>query len=84
YLGGLLDLTGEICRYGVAKATERDSVALKQCLETIVAIHDCATMNTLPGKLFRKKRELTNSLQKLENMTYELALLKAGKGIATG
>lgn len=38
YLGGLLDLTGELNRFAVARATERDSVGVKQCLETVLVV----------------------------------------------
>ncbi|CAN0193620.1 unnamed protein product [Laminaria digitata] len=80
YLGGLFDLTGELNRFAVGRATERDSAEVKECLETILVIHEFVTLNNLPGKLPAKKKELNNSLRKLQNMTYELALMKAGKG----
>ncbi|CAN0245159.1 unnamed protein product, partial [Ectocarpus sp. 4 AP-2014] len=38
YLGGLLDLTGELNRFAVARATERDSVGVKECLETVLVV----------------------------------------------
>ncbi|CAM9200237.1 unnamed protein product [Scytosiphon promiscuus] len=84
YLGGLLDLTGELNRFAVARATERDSVGVKECLETVLVIHEFVTLNALPGRLPKKKGELFNSLRKLQNMTYELALMKAGKGKVSG
>ncbi|CAB1098097.1 unnamed protein product [Ectocarpus sp. CCAP 1310/34] len=84
YLGGLLDLTGELNRFAVARATERDSVGVKECLETVLVIHEFVTLNALPGNLPKKKNELLNSLRKLQNMTYELALMKAGKGKVSG
>eukprot|EP00752_Nemacystus_decipiens_P009240 g8253.t1 len=84
YLGGLLDLTGELNRFAVARATERDSIGVKECLETVLVIHEFVTLNPLPGRLPKKKNELFNSLRKLQNMTYELALMKAGKGKVSG
>ncbi|CAM9935921.1 unnamed protein product [Pylaiella littoralis] len=38
YLGGLLDLTGELNRFAVARATERDAVGVKECLETVLVV----------------------------------------------
>lgn len=38
YLGGLFDLTGEINRYAVARATERDTKGVKECLETVLVV----------------------------------------------
>ncbi|CAN0457101.1 unnamed protein product [Discosporangium mesarthrocarpum] len=38
YLGGLLDLTGEIGRVAVEKATAREEVVLKECLETVMVV----------------------------------------------
>lgn len=38
YLGGLLDLTGELNRYAVARATQRDSQGVKECLETVLVV----------------------------------------------
>eukprot|EP00904_Undaria_pinnatifida_P007341 jgi/Undpi1/3737/HiC_scaffold_16.g07106.m1 len=84
YLGGLFDLTGELNRFAVGRATERDALGVKECLETILVIHEFVTLNNLPGKLPAKKKELNNSLRKLQNITYELALMKAGKGKVAG
>lgn len=38
YLGGLLDLTGELNRFAVARATKRDAVGVKECLETVLVV----------------------------------------------
>lgn len=38
YLGGLFDLTGELNRFAVARATERDTQGVKECLETVLVV----------------------------------------------
>lgn len=38
YFGGLIDFTGEMGRYAVARATARDEVAVRTCLETDVYV----------------------------------------------
>ncbi|CAM9683463.1 unnamed protein product [Chrysoparadoxa australica] len=83
YLGGLFDLTGEINRYAVKCATARDTERLGQCLETVLVIDEFLKSVPLPFKLNKKMKELGNSLSKMKNMTYELALIKAGKGISS-
>lgn len=34
----MLDLTGELNRFAVARATARDSVGVKECLETVLVV----------------------------------------------
>jgi predicted translin family RNA/ssDNA-binding protein len=38
YFGGLIDFTGEMGRFAVARATARDEVAVRTCLETDVYV----------------------------------------------
>ncbi len=38
YLGGVLDFTGELNRYAVARATERDVEGVRACRELVEAI----------------------------------------------
>ena len=54
YLGGLFDLTGELNRFAVGRATERDSAGVKECLETIlvVSLLDGFTLQVPPLEAF--------------------------------
>jgi predicted translin family RNA/ssDNA-binding protein len=38
YLGGVLDFTGELNRYAVARATERDMAAVQRCRDVVDAL----------------------------------------------
>jgi hypothetical protein len=38
YLGGVLDFTGELNRYAVARATERDVAAVQRCRDVVDAL----------------------------------------------
>lgn len=38
YLGGMFDLTGELNRFAVARATERDTQGVRECLETVMVV----------------------------------------------
>ena len=84
YLGGLYDLTGEIGRYAIAKATERDSVKVKQALNTVYEVQAIVASlgSSLPHKLRKKSNALTGTAKKLEHVLYELALVK-GTGRST-
>ena len=38
YLGGVLDFTGELNRYAIARATVRDKAAVQRCRDLVDAI----------------------------------------------
>lgn len=44
----MFDLTGELNRFAVAKATERDTQGVKECLETILVVSEL-TVDTSAG-----------------------------------
>ena len=79
YLGGLCDLTGEIGRYAVKMGTVRDTAAVKQCLATNMSIMHELQSIPLPGDINKKVGALRMSVEKLENIVYELSLIQAGR-----
>lgn len=50
YFGGLIDFTGEMGRFAVARATARDEVAVRTCLETDVYVSRSLHHNRLPAE----------------------------------
>jgi len=84
YIGGLVDLTGEVGRFAVARATEREVAAVEGCLETVMYVGGELVRTTLPGKVNKKMEGLRTNQKKLETLRYELALIQAGKGRVGG
>ena len=77
YLGGLCDLTGEIGRYAVARATVRDKESVKLSLETSKNICMAIKMaGKLPGHINKKMNPLHNSVEKMERILYEQSLME--------
>jgi len=85
YLGGLCDLTGEVGRFAVQKATARDEHGVKLCLQTNKAILTAIqSMERTPQKLSKKMDQLCKSVEKLERILYELSLSEAtGRNVQT-
>lgn len=54
YLGGIVDLTGEIGRYAVASATERNLAQVRECFETTSVINNQLSLMTMQGGLRKK------------------------------
>eukprot|EP00512_Aurantiochytrium_limacinum_P000833 CAMPEP_0171485912 /NCGR_PEP_ID=MMETSP0958-20121227/802_1 /TAXON_ID=87120 /ORGANISM="Aurantiochytrium limacinum, Strain ATCCMYA-1381" /LENGTH=480 /DNA_ID=CAMNT_0012018741 /DNA_START=108 /DNA_END=1550 /DNA_ORIENTATION=- len=81
YLGGVVDFTGELGRFGVTKATARDEEAVKQVLSTMLVIKDYAiTLQEISGpKMVKKLEAVMNNERKMRNTLYELTLLKYSK-----
>ena len=78
YLGGLCDLTGEIGRYAVKKATIRDKENVKNCLETNMSIlYAMESLGKIPGNIGKKIDPLRRTVEKQERMLYELSLVEA-------
>jgi len=81
YLGGLCDLTGEVGRYAVQRATARDADGVRLCLQTndsiLVALQ---TMERLPGGVGKKLDMVRRSVEKLERILYEMSLSDATGG----
>lgn len=86
YLGGLLDMTGELQRYSIARATERDIEEVKRCKLAVEAIFEQFLQFDLRNGALRKKYDgLKYTLKKMEATCYELSLASSGSaaGIAT-
>lgn len=79
YLGGLLDFAGELNRLAVARATKRDVVSVQHCREVLDALNgQFLLVNFRNGALRQKYDGLKYSLQKVENLLYELSLRETG------
>jgi predicted translin family RNA/ssDNA-binding protein len=77
YLGGLLDLTGEIGRFAVARGTSRDKKSVQLCLDTNKSIHNSIKMiGKMPASMFKKKTTLKVTVEKLERIMYEISLME--------
>ncbi|GBG30093.1 Translin [Hondaea fermentalgiana] len=81
YLGGIVDFTGEIGRYGVVRATARDEDTVKQVLATMLIIKDYAIdfQEIADPKMVKKLEAVFNNERKMRNTLYELTLLKHSK-----
>ena len=78
YLGGILDFTGELNRYCVAKATVRDVEAVKKCREIVDALMGIFLKFDFRNGALRKKYDgLKYTLKKMENTLYEMSLTSA-------
>lgn len=75
YLLGLCDLTGELVRYTVLRATAKDAKAVKAAREIVDAIHtELLQFDLRNGELRKKYDSVKYNLQKIENVLYELTL----------
>jgi len=81
YIGGLVDLTGEIGRFGVACATKRAAGDVRQCYETSSVINTLLTTMQLPTGMRKKIGAVPNNQRKLGTILYELALSESGRKI---
>lgn len=80
YLGGVIDLTGELMRYAVARATERDTASVRRCADLVDAIQGCLIQFEFRNGSLRKKYDAVKwNMKKLETVLYELSLVSAGK-----
>jgi len=78
YLGGLLDFTGELNRFAIARATERDSAAVARCRDCVDALMGRFLQFDLRNGSLRKKYDgLKYCLRNLEGTLYELRLAEA-------
>jgi len=79
YLGGLVDLTGEIGRYAVECATRRDTTSVDMCLVTSEAVREAiATMSgNVPLKVTKKAGAVGTNTSKIEKIRYEMSLQQA-------
>lgn len=81
YLGGILDLTGEVGRMAI-RSTQRGRRAVPEvelCLACVDAVHGgLKELPYLPNGLGKKMGPLRGTLQKIEGALYELSLLSQG------
>jgi len=81
YLGGMMDLTGEVGRVAI-RAAQKGRQAIPEvelCLECVDAVHAGAReLPYLPMGLGKKMGMLRSTLAKIEGTLYELALLSRG------
>eukprot|EP00929_Paragymnodinium_shiwhaense_P095001 TRINITY_DN55928_c0_g2_i2.p1 TRINITY_DN55928_c0_g2~~TRINITY_DN55928_c0_g2_i2.p1 ORF type:complete len:525 (+),score=162.93 TRINITY_DN55928_c0_g2_i2:50-1624(+) len=81
YLGGVLDLTGEVCRYAVRMAGQGHQAVptIEKCLVAVDGIYaSLQELPMLPGGIGKKMGPLKGTLGKIEGVRYELALLTRG------
>ena len=75
YLGGVLDFTGELNRYCVARATARDVAAVTKCRDVVDALMGIFLKFDFRNGALRKKYDsLKYTLKKMENTLYEMSL----------
>lgn len=74
YLGGLFDLTGELVRFAVLKATVRDKDEVERAYEAVSAIAKEIISMNITGSLRSKYDQMKQSIRKLEEIRYDLAL----------
>ncbi|TYZ64248.1 hypothetical protein PybrP1_004420 [[Pythium] brassicae (nom. inval.)] len=78
YIGGVIDFTGELMRFAVAKATARDTAEVKRCRAMVEAIAgELLQFDFRNGPLRKKYDAVKYNLRKLENTLYELSLITA-------
>ncbi|CCI11575.1 unnamed protein product [Albugo candida] len=78
YIGGVIDFTGELVRYAIARATVRDEEEVKKARSLVQLIaEELVEFDFRNGSLRKKYDSLKYNLQKLENTLYELSLVTA-------
>lgn len=79
YLGGVLDFTGELNRFAVARATARDTDAVRRARDLVEALQgQFLAMDLRNGQLRKKYDALKYCLKRLEQTLYELSLTEHG------
>ena len=74
YIGGLADVPGELLRYAIKSATERNFEMAKKCFEMAEdIIGEMVTMD-LTGYNRQKFDQAKQSLHKLQQIIYEISL----------
>lgn len=78
YLGGVVDFTGEVGRWAVVQATERNQDKLNLALRTVASVQrfflDEGEAGASVGNLKKKTDELERNLSKIEKLVYKLSL----------
>ena len=78
YLGGVCDLVGEIGRFAVRRAADRDAAAVQDALSTAVAVQAALLSlgHAAPRALQKKAEPLRTAVRKMETLLYELSLVE--------
>ncbi|MFA6427390.1 MAG: hypothetical protein WCW16_03005 [Candidatus Magasanikbacteria bacterium] len=79
YIGGLCDVPGELYRYAIKSATQRDIPMLKKCSVMAQEIIGELIEFNLTSYLRTKFDQAKSAVQKLEQVVYEVSLREAGK-----
>lgn len=74
YLGGLSDTIGEILRYAMKQATERNFSELKRATEAVEEIIGALIQFNFTGYLRTKFDQAKNARRKMEEIAYEVSL----------
>lgn len=85
YLGGIMDLTGEVGRLAVRSASKgRQAVTdVELCLACVDAVYTgLQDLPSLPWGLGKKMGAVKGTLMKIEGVLYELSLLSQGLRVA--
>ena len=78
YVGALSDLTGEMGRIAVQRATVRDETAVKETHMALVIISAAMMQLNTGGKFTKKAEAVSGTLKKVEDIVYEIALVRRG------
>lgn len=82
WLGGVLDFTGELNRFAVARATLRDKKAVMDARNLVNNIsYHMLRLDLRNGALRKKYDGLKYTVKKLEQILYELSLTEAGLAV---
>lgn len=83
YLGGLMDFVGELNRFAVLAATQRDKAAVEHARETAERVQvQLMKFDFRNGNLRRKYDGIKYSVKKMEQIIYEMSLTDAMGGLA--
>lgn len=74
YLGGLMDAVGEILRYAVRRATERNLVEVKRAHESIEEIMTALMELNMTGYARTKFDQAKQARHKMEQIMYDVSL----------
>jgi len=79
YIGGLVDLTGELGRYAVACGTARRVDDVEQCFEATCVVSTLLAQLPSSQALRKKGSAVATNLRKMGQVRYELALAARGR-----
>lgn len=76
YLGALADVSGELVRYAVLRATDGDTAMVDYCCASAKEIVRGLSNSYLSGPLRQKSDDAKRNIKRLEQIRYELSLNK--------